>query len=416
MSTSSLYGSAAAPEVRGALDSSKSASQLVQDGTFIQSNRAPRLDQNDRAAGEQPKITVTTDNTVTPDYIVRQDGKVEVVGNPDAGAKANGNYRIQVEPGASQQATDDLVKYLGDRIQQKDPSAQVSLEAAPGLVSESIASRFNKNSPENPENTPEDQNPPDDSPSDPGGGGGGGGGCPNSPSDTSPDNSPQDTPQDTPNETNPPSDVPSTVLAGPMDNIVDAARLNTWDNPTNGAIGAYEINSVGWFSSWLDEEMMAELGNPPDYRKLGKVLAKHKNNPKFKARLDNMREQGDSKGAEKIEGLFNRLSDEKESAFAENFGIFLNGQKEGGRNATGEEMINFMDKDLQRAIASSRMCDIAHEAGVKIKDLSPEMSAKMALSGALGHVPNEKEMSDYNKYLQVVASRFKPARTELAQK
>ncbi len=416
MNTSNLYSSSqvAEPIARGAIDSSKSVSALVQDGTFIQSNKAPRLDQSERSAGESPKVIVTNDASVTPDYIVRQDGKVEVVGNPESGDKAHGVYRVQVEPGADQKTTDDLVKYINDRIQTKEPSSQVTLDAAPGLVSESVASLFNRPAPENNDETnPDDENPPpedDYSPSDPGGGD-----CPNSPSDDPPYD-PQDTPDEQPDNQPLPDSEPF-APKGPIDDILDASRLNSWENNTLGSLGAYEVNMVNWFSSWLDAEMLAELGDPPDYRKLGKVLAKHK--AKFQqgmnSRLDNMKEQGDTAGAEKLENLFNRI--ENDPTFAENFGIFMNSQRggEGSRNATGEEMNNYFDKDLQKAIASSRMSDIAHEAGVKIKDLPPDQAAKMALAGALGHVPSEKEMADYNRYLQVVQDRYKQPLRQIAQ-
>lgn len=418
ISTASLYGSSVVSEAprAAAIDSHKSTSDLVKEGIFVQSNLAPRLDQSERNPGDQPKIIVSKDGSVTPDYIVKKDGQVEVVGNPDAGDKAHGVYRVQVEEGADPKNTDALVKYLNDRIHAKEPSAEVALAADAGLVSDETSKLFknrpsedkpnddNKDNPDNPDDNPSpDDN--DNSPCNPGGGD-----CPGpSPSDDdSP--SPQDNPQDNPPDAKP--DAPPAVSQTPLDNLLDAARLNNWDNNTLGSLGAYEINAPGWFSSWLDDDMMEELGHPPDFKKLGKVLAKHKNDPKFKnamsARLNNMREQGDSAGADKIASLFNKLGDEKEGAFAENFGIFLNSQRAGGRNATGEEMSNFFDKDLQKAIASSRMADIAHDAGVKVKDLAPEQAAKMALAGALGHIPSEKEMSDYNKYLQLVSSKYKP--------
>lgn len=419
MNTSSLYSSSAAVEAprAAALDSNKSTSDLVKEGAMVQSNLAPRLDQTERNPADQPKVIVSKDGSVTPDYIVRKDGQVEVVGNPDAGDKAHSVYRVQVEEGADPKNTDALVKYLNDRIHAKEPSADVSLSAEAGLVSEETSRLFknrpaDENKPEdkpndNPDNPDDNPPPDDDSPSNPGGGD-----CPGpgpSPDDSP---SPEDNPQDNPPDSQP--DAPPAAPLAPLDSLLDAARLNNWDNNTLGSLGAYEINAAGWFSSWLDDDMMAELGNPPDFKKLGKVLAKHKNDPKFKnamsARLNNMREQGDSKGADKIESLFNKLGDEKDGAFAENFGVFLNSQKPGGRNATGEEMTNFFDKDLQKAIASSRMSDIAHDAGVKIKDLAPEQAAKMSLAGALGHVPSEKEMADYTKYLQLVSSKYKPGK------
>ncbi len=414
LNTHSLYGASVAT---AALDSHKSAGDLVQEGTFVQSQLAPRADQTERQAGEQSKVIVSNDATVTPDYIVRKDGQVEVVGNPDAGDKAHSVYRVQVEPGADPKATDALMNYLNDHIRQKDPGADLSLEAAEGLVSAEIANKFTAK-PSNPDTPPEQDNPPapEPSPNCPGGGGGGGD-CPGGGGgDDQPQDNPQPSPQDNPNpnpdapDSPPQPDAPS-VASSSYDNLLEAAQLNSWDNNTNGSLGAYEVNAGTWFGSWLDDDMMEELGNPPDYRKLGKVLAKHKNDPKFKAgmaaRLGNMREQGDAHGADTIEHLFDRLGDEHNSNFAENFGIFLNSQRPGGRNATGEEMNEFFNKDIQKAIASSRMADIAHDAHVKVADLAPEQAAKLVLSGALGHVPSDKEQSDYSKYMQTVVSKYK---------
>src|SRR5579883_3231934 len=108
MNTSSLYSSHVSAEAprAAALDSHKSSSDLVKDGTFKQSNLTPRLDQTERNPGEQPKIIVTKDSSVTPDFIVKKDGQVEVVGNPEAGDKAHSVYRVQVEEGADQKNTD----------------------------------------------------------------------------------------------------------------------------------------------------------------------------------------------------------------------------------------------------------------------------------------------------------------------
>ncbi len=409
LNTGSLYGNSA--------DTSAIKAPVQAEATMKPSNMTPRQDQGEVAKpGEPPKIIVSNDASVTPDFIVKKDGNVEVVGDPFSGDKPHSVYRVQVEAGADQKQTDALVSQINDRIKQKDGRAETTLYATPGLVSDDLRKAFERTpSPlpqeneTNPQENPQDQPPvPEDgdSPSNPGGGGCPGGDCPGpSPSDDStPPPSDETAP---PQETLP--DTPA-VITTPMDNLIDAARLNTWENGTNNALGAYEMNMGGWYTSWLTPEMLEELGNPPDYRKLGKILAKHKNNPKFQknmeARMNNMREQGDNISADKISAEFNKLS--TDSMYAENFGIFLNGQQS-GRNATGEEMQNFFNKDMQKAVASSRIADVAHEAGVKIKDLPAQKQITMALAGALGHVPNQEEMKNYEKYLQVVGERYKPS-------
>lgn len=409
LSTGSLYGNSA----------DTSAIKAPQaEAVMKPSNLTPRQDQGELAKpGEPPKIIVSNDDSVTPDFIVKKDGNVEVVGDPYSGDKPHSVYRVQVEAGADPKQTDALVSQINDRIKQKDSRAETTLYATPGLVSDEIRKAFERTPstlpqdestpPENPEEQP--PIPEDgDSPSNPGGGGCPGGDCPGpSPSD---DSTPP--PSD---ETAPPQEtLPETpsVITTPMDNLIDAARLNTWENGTNNSLGAYEMNVGGWYTSWLTPEELAELGDPPDFRKLGKILAKAKNNPNsaFKknmdARINNMREQGDNISADKITAEFDKLS--TDAMYAENFGIFLNGQHS-GRNATGEEMQNFFSKDMQKAVASSRIADVAHEAGVKIKDLPQQKQITMALAGALGHVPNQEEMAKYEKYLQVVGERYKPS-------
>ena len=409
MSTGSLYGNSA---------DSSAVRATATEAVMKPSAMTPRQDQGEIAKpGEPPKIIVSNDASVTPDFIVKKDGNVEVVGDPYSGDKPHSVYRVQVEDGADQKQTDALVAQINDRIKQQDGRAETTLYATPGLVSDELRKAFERTpapAPQdettpNPEQNPEDQPPvPEDgdSPSNPGGGGCPGGDSPGpSPSD---DSSPPPSDETAPPQETLPESTPS-VITTPMDNLIDAARLNTWENGTNNSLGAYEMNVGGWYTSWLTPEMLEELGNPPDYRKLGKILAKHKNNPKFKeamdARMNNMREQGDNISADKIGAEFNKLSND--SMYAENFGIFLNGQQS-GRNATGEEMQNFFNKDMQKAVSSSRIADVAHEAGVKIKDLPAQKQITMALAGALGHIPNQEEMAKYEKYLQVVGERYKP--------
>lgn len=405
----------------GLTSSESSRSATISDAAMVPSKQTARQDQGELAKpGEPPKIIVSNDSSVTPDFIVKKDGKVEVVGDPFSGDKPHSVYRIQVEAGANQKDTDALVSQLNDRIRQKDASAQTTLFASPGLVSDDLRKAFEKSQPApsqdqapNPEESPnpEENLPPaddSDSPSNPGGGCPGGD-CPSNPG-TPPDDTP--VPDEVPSEVPPQPDALAPVVT-PMDNLIDAARLNEWENGANNSLGAYEANMTNWYSSWLTDEMLAELGNPPDFKKLGKVLAKHKNNPKFQekmnARLGNMREQGDNAGADKISGTFDKIG--SDPLYAENFGIFLNGQQS-GRNATGEEMQKFFDKDMQKAVASSRIADVAHEAGVKVKDLPAQKQITLALAGALGHIPNQSEMAQYSKYLEVVGQRFRPAGTE----
>lgn len=401
LNTAKLYAGDSNTVKAPPIDASKSISQMVQDGTMVKAEKAPVPEQRPCAEGEQPKITVTKDASQPADFIVKKDGKVEVVGDPESGSKPHSQYRIRVEEGADQKVTDDLVTYLNNKAKADNKTA--TLDAEEGLVSAAVKDQFAK--PE--EKLPEEKELPEelDGKQD--------GGCPdgNCGPGPRPDTNPDDQlePDKGDNNLEPEKDTrPPSAVKPPIDVLRDSIRSSAYDNVKAGELGAYNCNYLGWVGSFLTEEMLEELGNPPDMKKLGKVLAKYKNDPKFKAKMDarlqNMKDQGDTESAGRIEGMFNKLAtDEK---FANDMGNFLNGQRD-KTDATKDDLAKFFDPKMQDAVANCQMADAAKEMGVKLKDMNEQQAGDVALAMLLGHKPSDAEKQSYANYVSTISDNFK---------
>ncbi|MBY0551632.1 MAG: hypothetical protein K2W95_30395 [Candidatus Obscuribacterales bacterium] len=402
LNTAKLYaGDSNTVKAATTLDASKSISQMVQDGTMVKSDKPQIPEQRPCGDKETPKITVTKDASQPADFIVRKDGKVEVVGDPEAGSGPHKDYKIRVEEGADQKVTDELVNYLANKCLQGEKKP--TLQADEGLVSDAVKQQF---APPQEEKLPEEKELPDEldpdksGPSPNCGPDGGPGPTP----DTNPDD--QLEPDKGGDKIEPEKDARPTKA--PIEVLRDSIRSSAYDNVQANSLGAYNCNYIGWFGSFLTEEMLEELGNPPDMKKLGKVLAKYKNDPKFKAKMDqhvqNLKDQGDTESAGKIEGMFNKLA--TDDKFADEMGTFLNGQLKGD-NATKEDLAKFFDPKMQDAVANSQMADAAKEMGVKIKDMNEKQAGELALTMLLGHKATEAEKQSYANYVSTISDNFK---------
>ena len=381
------------------IDSSKTVAQMVQDGSMVKSDKPAVLEQKPVAEGEQPRITVSKDSGQPADFIVRKDGKVEVVGDPESGSKPHADYRIKVEDGADAKVTDELVSYLNNKIRESDSKFQPTLQADEGLVSDAVKNMFAKPEDKVPDELPEELDP-DRSPPSPDCGPGPGPG-PNTDVDPNDQIEPDKGDGNLDPEKSRPTKAPVEVLR-------ESIKTSTYDNGKANELGAYNCNYLGWVGSFLTDEMLAELGTPPDMKKLGKVLAKYKNDPKFQAKMaehtQNLKDQGDTGSAEKIEGMFNRLSSDEK--YAADFGNFLEGQK-AGTPATKEELAQFFDPKMQDAVASSKMADAAKEMGVNLKNMNEQQAGEVALAILLGHKPTDTEKQTYGNYVSTITDNFK---------
>jgi hypothetical protein len=414
-----LYRDTAAPTADAAkLDAGKSITQNIEAGNLKKTDDAPPEHQPvaDKA---QPSIKVEPDKGQPCDFKVKADGTIEVHGDPEQSTKPLSEYKIAVEEGADKKQTDALVSYLKDRL--TDQGYQPTLNAGPGLVSDAIRDAFKKKD--------EDSNDINDNGGldnndggcdgggcDGGGGGGGGGGGDDTNLDTDDgkDNKDGGDKHDGNND--------SGRKQSGYDALRNAFQIRdgngnvNYDNATANSLGAYSMNVGNWFVNCLTPEMLEELGDPPDWSKLGKVLKKHANDPKFKAKLQqkvqNMKDQGDEAGAKTLDNMFEKLT--HDDAFAEGFGQFLQHQSE-GKNATPEEMKTFFGKDVQDAMMGSQISDNAKELHIDLKNATEKQAADLALASIAGtKLTEEKKQelmkdpnSPYRHYVDEIVNRFK---------
>jgi hypothetical protein len=397
LNTSSLYGAEA--RTASPLDAGKSVHQQVSEGNFRQSDKAAP-EHRELNKGDQPKITVTSDTSRPADFTVKSDGTVEVHGNPEDGGKLLSEYKIAVEPGAGEKATDALVTYLSDRLSAAGENIKPVLDAQPGLVSDEVRQSFNVD-----DKTDSEEDLENDNRNNNGGGGcnNGGGGRNNGGRDNGGDDLPdenkddsrddnKDSNRDGNNKTEQVSNLDA--MRNALVAASDAAGNPNWDNATAGSLGAYSMNAVSWFSSFLTSEMLEELEeiDPKtgkkvvNFKKLGQVMNKHKKDPRFQAQLqertDALKAQGDEGSASTLNSLADRLG--SDSKYAEGFGSFLQNQSE-NKNATPEELKNFFNKDIQQSAISSQMADAAGKLNIKVRDMNEKQAGDLALAMTLGN-------------------------------
>lgn len=368
---------------------------MKNDGKMVQSPSDQVPYQGFVAPGEKPEIIVSKNLDIPADYRVKADGTIEVSGNPEYGPNPHRTYRIAVEPGADQRITDNLVQYLSSHIQQKDASMRPSLTADEGLVSSTIRNQYAP--PVQPESPipPDETQPTDDY--DPGD-------C--SPGPGSPDCSPEDdySPEDEP----PPAPVEQ--MSG-GERLREATKVNSYENGTANALGAYETNYYGWFSSFLDDEMLAELGNPPDMKKLARVLANAKHKGKFMqkagAAVNGLKDEGATLSAERMEAFFNKLTTNE--TFAAGFGEFMDRQQK-GQNASGDDLRQYFDSAMQDTVASSQLVEAARTVGVRLSQMTDAQAGEVALAVRTGHKPTPEELTQNANFVNTIGERFRQAR------
>lgn len=394
LNTASLYGSdkVSAPN---SFDSSKSIQQHLSDGNFKQSSK-PAPEHTELKDKQQPQITVSKDTGKPADFTIKADGSVEVHGNPENSGKRPSEYKIAVEPGADQKVTEGLVNYLKDRLEKSGDNVKPTLNAESGLVSEDVRKSF-----EPPEDIDDKDDPDKDQIDDQdrnnngGGGNNNNGGRDDNGRDLEDDkDGGKDDITDDPKDDKKVESVSSLeALKQSLIASTDASGNPNWENGTAGSLGAYSMDAVPWFASYMTSEMLDELEeiDPKtgkkviNWKKLGKVMAKHANDPKFQklmqGHVDSMKGQGDDQSASTMQSLIDRL--QKDSNFADGFGAFLQNQQE-RKNATPEEMKNFFSKDVQQAALSSQMSDLATKLDIKLKDMNEKQAGDLALAMTMG--------------------------------
>ncbi len=369
--------------------------------------------------GQAPGITVQFQNfdpthqppPPSPDFVVNQDGSITCVHNPQ-GPPPVANIVIEVArlPGqtggpspAQQQALDNLVAYTGQQIQDEYGDLlhpvqlsdgtivpQVNIQDFQGLVSDTLRQYFGDNLP--PSMLAPNQPPMPDIPQAVqsinqtyGGVVGSGGSATITPEQL----------------TNAYGSAPAAAPGDPAGAMVDTLSAMSGADPRNGYDtvhqlndGSYNVGRVGfnygnltiWLESFLPADILAMLGNPPDWSKLAGILQ----NPQLAQEFSNSLAQAVSSGL--LPGSFAReLSDRN---FLQGFGDFLE-QLKGGQGTVGAAQIEqFLPRDVQDGIAKGVIQTIAHQMNLDPVNPGPQGPGELALAMFLGRVPNQQDLAN----------------------
>ncbi len=376
------------------LDANKSVSQLVSDGSLKKSKDAVDNPQfaDKLPDGKTPEISVqfTGEKDSKPDFLVKKDGTIEVLNDPEKHPRTKVVVHVERDSGTvgdptaeQQKSVDKLVDYLGSRVAQKHPEnkGKVIINDDQALVSDEVEKRFGSGPlaqkpdravPENVQNISDSMNRLR---------GSNGGGMTVPRGDVDSEVPQRNVPRAT-DETNNIVAIKDLVAS-----LNGADRQHPYESARPMSDGTYRVGRYGFNTELLgnffldlladcdDPEAIAQLGKPPDPKKLGKVL---KNSPKMKKHLQT-----------KMAAL------EKQGKLPQGFGEKFDGDKvagllekmQGGKGAvTAGELNSSLPKELQEVIAQDRIQKFAGTVG--------QDPGKIAVAMALGHAPNQQELAD----------------------
>lgn len=439
----------------GKFDPKKSVAELLNDsslqGRFRVADQQANPNDATRIAdklgpNEKPNIKVVyqdhsdnNPNKPQPDFIVKKDGTIQVVNNPEA----NGDKEIVVQverakgetdapPAAQQKATDELVDYLAQRLADKYPYPQsttpdgqvtknVPIEDKQNLVSDNVEKKYGNGAKPEVPNLPQAPEVPQSvrDTSDAMNRTSGSGGSRNFGRDSVDQSFPQ---RDVPQALN-----ESNGVAGVKDAIASVMRAKNDEVRTRSdgrkQVGRYGMGS-GHFGGWLGDILGIDLGDPPDMAKLAELLKKHPElRQKLAAAMKKAQQGGqDGKGTKLPEGFADKFQVGEDGNFKDqkfvdgflNFGDKLSGTK---GDISSAEVNQFMPKELQDVIATDRVESYARQMGVQDPNkMNAQEAGKVGVAMYLGRVPTEQEMADptYQKYAQDFGNMYQMSRARQA--
>lgn len=418
-------------KINGATSIDELARRTGNDAIFVDK----RSEANDRVQaaealkpGETPKISVVYENRTPdadppppkPDFIIKKDGTIEMLHNPEQNADKNIVVQVERDPGQTGDPTPEqkeslagLVPYLADRVANSpaykavSPDGSVAIEDNQNLVDDKVEAGIDNNISKPP--IPDVNQPPaPDVPQAAGDAstrmnrvGGSGGGRDSFSSNGDGAMSSRDG-QAPPRDITPPVQaVEDTIsaLAGVKD------KAHPYDNVATRSDGSYGVGrySMNMFNigPWLADLLGVDLGDPPDPAKLAAFLADLKAHP------------------EKLKGAMNKLAQEGKVSkdFASKFdaGKFADflGKLDGQHGPiSAQDVHNNLPKDLQETIAKDRIEHYAKGLGIDTsKDLGEKDAGKLALAMFLGRTPTQADLSNpsYEKYQDAANNLYKLA-------
>lgn len=457
------------PPVRddGSINSSMTAAQLVELGLF-KSPEAPveNLDYEPLADGKAPRVEVKYQNadpdaeTQVPNFVVKRDGTIEMLVNPD-GPPPPASIIVELERGdqatdppskEQQTVTDKLVTYLAERItdQYGDVLNEIetndgSIKAVPisdrqGLVTAEVKQKFGMDLPpevlegegsdlpsipDDVQTTSNNMNRMASS----------GGGNMSVPADTPAGHVPGDgvqagfdrlvpprTVPQLPDETDQMAALKDTVAAifnPDKENPYQTIRQNPAGEYQLGRYGLSQENMYNWIS-YLSPELLALLGDPPDWSKL-------KDNPELMKKFQEAMKKGLQKYAEdlrkkaaddgdeppeiadKIDDLAGQFDD---AEFAQGFTDLVANMDGQGEEIDTAAIEKYLSPEMQEVITGSLLQQTTAQLGAdEPGEISAEIAGKAALSHFLGRTVTDADLSNsqYADFVNSASNMYKAA-------
>lgn len=444
-------------------DSTKSVEQQIKEGIFKQASDATPSHHNSLEASKTPKITVVYENknpdapTTRPNYIVKKDGSISVVRNPE-GTPHDAEVVIQVARDAKQtgapdkvqqRAIDELVAYQGDRIVEKFGAdlkeiatphgklKQVEIKDAQNLVSDKIEQRFGDKLPPDvskfaPPSMPVDVKHTSEMMNRVQGSGG----HITIPRQSAPDRHrgdatpagvdqmiPVRTVPQTPKETNSMAAIKDAAAALFEPDHKHPYQTIKENSDHSYRIGRYGLNQ-GFTLLGLAELMGVDLGDPPDIAKLKAYLQQHPQALEKSIQAYAARTQQDADNAhlppndplrESIKNLQHFAKSLDNPQFQNEFVKFLNDMNGSGQPISHERLSRFMPKELQEAIAERGITHESTRLGENPQKLSDRGAGAIALAMLLGRTPtaSDTESSQYADYTRAGSNMYKLAESRM---
>ena len=355
------------------LDSSKSITDLIESGAMTKHASMDNPDEvKERTAtaveGDKPQITVRLADPYAPsndkpDFIVKRDGTIEVLNNPEQSKDRNLVIELERGDGPNSQLTaeqqervDQLVAYLNHRMPGVDDAFKgLEINDKQGLVSEELKQALNKDSfQEMPQQTRDQVERMNRLP----------GQGSMSQSEASEYFPQRDVPR-TRGETDviaAGKDAVAAVFNPDSDRPYETVRKPRGDRGYR--VGRYGLSYNLW-AIWL-ADLLGEIdpNDPEALKKAMKQLAAQGKIPaNFAAKFDN-------------------------PEFAQKFSKFLTDMKDGTGDISGEDVAEFMPKELQEVIATDLFKDFSETTNGDI--------GKVALAFHLGKEPDQLSAEDLN--------------------
>jgi len=410
------------------LDPHKSVQEHIQAGAmqFKDAGDKPQ-DHPPLDANKAPKITVqykdldTNAHQPKPDFIVQKDGTITAVHNPEGpDGKINSNVVIEVardrgdvdKPTPQQQkGLDDLVKYEGQRVEDQYGSAlpdvalkdgthvkQVDIDDSQRLVGDRTMHHLGDRIADsqlapNAQAVPDVQGEARHTAGQVGRVGGSDGGSSVVPRQQSDDTfNQQPSTGDTPT-----SAIADTIgaLQGDKNHPYETVRhLN--DGTSNvGRYGFNHRNFTHMMAGFMPPDIMALLGDPPDWSKLADILAKDPN--MMKEFQDSMQQAAQS--GQIPQDFAKQMQDPKNIAGVGQMIEHMDGK---GGQPSAAELDKYLPKGMQDQLAQSMVNGYAKDMGMDPSNPKQGDAGKLALAMFLGHAPNEQEQNNpsYRDYMK----------------